>query len=666
MQICAAAKRDVSSGLSSGADNTPTMECKIMINKNKPEWRNQLGLLMLMAATGLLSGYGPAARAEGPEPIGWYAGDMHVHRSCGGPPEAITSLYGKMATHNLAAISLLADMGNGEVQDPATDLPLVNGQDDAVSTPDRIVHWDTEWHWDATYGQYEHQALGGHVVALGLSEADQIWEEYTYPIFNWAHQQNGIAGFAHMQYLDEDIPQTLNCCIPIEYPVEVALGAADFISEDVTGGDSAIQAYYRLLNNGFRPGFAAGTDYPCGVSELGSLLTYVQMPPSTQMNYRDWIEGIKHGRTVVSRNGHNEFLNLTVNDTAAPGDEIKLTNGSSVPVTVEWTANQDLAGAIELVQNGVVVASKPTSVTSNTPANLTATVDFTQSGWLAARRMDSNGHQLHTGAVFVMVNDQPVRVSAADAQFYVQWIDNLLAKTSPGGEWSSYFVNSREAAQTRYQTAKAIYQQIASEATATPPSPPPPQAPLTLQSPNGGEIWNDGSNQTISWTSQNISPGKRLQLYLSTDNGLNWKIIREAANEAGFKTWKLPKNRYASKQALIKVCIKQSTPICDMSDAVFTLNQTPIAKAGIKQKAVAGTEVALDGGTSYDPDKGPSAITYRWTQLQGPGIVLNDADTVSPNFTPTAPGTYVFGLTVNDGAGDSRLDKVKVKVTALQ
>ena len=174
-------------------------------------------------------------------------------------------------------MSLLADMGNGEVQNPATDLPLVNGQDASISSSGRIVHWDAEWHWDATYSQYDHQALGGHIVALGLTKAHQIWNEYTYPIFDWAHQKNAIAGFAHMQYLDNDIPQSLNCCIPIEYPVEVALGSADFISEDVNGGDSAMHAYYRLLNCGFRPGFAAGSDYPCGVSELGSLLTYVQV-----------------------------------------------------------------------------------------------------------------------------------------------------------------------------------------------------------------------------------------------------------------------------------------------------------------------------------------------------------------------------------------------------
>ena len=307
-------------------------------------------------------------------------------------------------------MSLLADMGNGEVQDPVQDLPRVNGQDDPISTPGQLLHWDAEWHWDATYSQYPHQALGGHVVALGLTEAHQIWEEYTYPIFDWAHQQNGIAGFAHMQYLDDGIPQSLNCCTPIEYPVEVALGSADFISEDVQWERFRHSRLLPFAQHGFRPGLAAGTDYPCGNSDPGSLLTYVQVEGG-QMTYRNWIEGIAAGRTVISRNGHNEFLDLTVNDSATPGDEIKLTGGGSVPVTIQWTANQNLTGTIELVSNGVVVASKQASVAPGASASLSATVDFTKSGWLAARRMGSNGHEVHTGAVFVTVNNKPVRAS---------------------------------------------------------------------------------------------------------------------------------------------------------------------------------------------------------------------------------------------------------------
>src|SRR5579862_545801 len=107
-----------------------------------------------------------SVEAQSPEPAGWYAGDMHVHRSCGGSPESVASMFSRMTPQNLAVVSQLADSGNGEVQDPATDLPLVNGLDDPVSTTNRILHWDTEWHWDPIYLQYPHQAIGGHIVNL--------------------------------------------------------------------------------------------------------------------------------------------------------------------------------------------------------------------------------------------------------------------------------------------------------------------------------------------------------------------------------------------------------------------------------------------------------------------------------------------------------------------
>jgi hypothetical protein len=367
-----------------------------------------------------------------------------------------------MVSQDLAVVSLLADMGNGEVQNPTTDLPLVNGKDASVSTPGRIVHWDTEWHWDPTLTQYPHQALGGHIVALGLTNAYQIWVEYTYPIFQWTHQQGGIAGFAHLQYLDDGFPQSLSCCTPIEYPVEVALGDCDFVSEDVGGGDPAIHAYYRLLNCGFRPGFAGGSDSPCS-SSIGQTLTYVQIPGGL-LTYSNWIGGIARGRTVVSRDGHNEFLDLKVNGTNGPGDEIQLSGAGSVQVTVQWSAQSSLSGTIELVKNGVVVNSQAASAAPGAPATLSASVGFTNSGWLCARRMGNGEHAVNASAVFVTVNHAPVRASVDDARFYVQWMENLLSLTSPGGAWSSYFVTNRAGAQARYSAARAVYQQIASDA----------------------------------------------------------------------------------------------------------------------------------------------------------------------------------------------------------
>ena len=434
------------------------------------QWRPVSWFLVLL---GVLTLCALAARGADPEPAGWYSGDMHVHRSCGDSPVSVSSIYTAMTNRNLAVVSLLADMGNGEVQDPVTDLPKVDGLDDSVSTSNRLVHWDAEWHWDAIYTNYAHQALGGHVVTLGLTNAYQIWAEYTYPVLDWAHQQGGIAGFAHMQYLGDGFPQSLTCCTPIEYPVEVALGAGDFISEDVAGSDTAVNAYYRLLNCGFRPGFAGGSDYPCGAA-IGDVITYVQV--SGELTYRKWIDGITNGRTVVSRNGHNEFLDLKVNTNSTPGDEIQLTGAGTVSVSVQWTALTNLTGTIELVKNGVVVASQQSSVTSGVPATLTASVDFANSGWLCARRMSDRGHEVHTAAVFVTVDGAAVRASAGDAQFYVDWMDTLLENTSAEGIWSSYFVTNRAEAQARYSAARSVFLQILAES---------PVEIVTTSLPNG-------------------------------------------------------------------------------------------------------------------------------------------------------------------------------------
>jgi hypothetical protein len=511
------------------------------------------------------------ASTSGIPPAGWYAGDMHAHRSCGGSPESVSSIFSKMSTNNISVLSLLADMGNGEVQNPTTDLPLVTGQDASISTPGQILHWDAEWHWDPTYTQYPHQVLGGHLLALGVADAYQLWDEYTYPVINWAHQQGGIAGFAHMEYLDDGIPQSLTCCTPIEYPVEVALGSADFISEDVAVSDYATHAYYRLLNTGFRPGFAGGTDYPCGVSVPGAIVTFVQVA-NGQLTYRNWVDGIAKGRTVVSGNGTNEFLDLKVNGTATPGDEIQLATSGTITVQVTWTSKKAVTGTLELVSNGSVVASKTATLAAGDSTTLTATINFSQSGWLAARRMGSiaggsggfptppaGGHVVHTAAVFVTVTGKPVRASAADAQFYVNWMDQLLQNTSPGGPWNKYFPTSLSLAQARYQSAKAIFQQIAAEAGGNPPPLPPPppsgsQTIFTTQAPTmfeadsfyelGTRFWADVAGQItgVRLYTNSIEGGNHtVRIWKGSGTLLagpfTWNI---APGTSGWKTFTLP------------------------------------------------------------------------------------------------------------------------------
>lgn len=94
-------------------------------------------------------------------------------------------------------------------------------------------------------------------------------------------------------------------------------------------------------------------------------------------------------------------------------------------------------------------------------------------------------------------------------------------------------------------------------------------------------------------------------------------------------------------------------------------NRVPAADAGGDFAASPGSEVCLDGSDSYDLNP-TRAITFFWSQEEGPRVTLYEADTESPCFTPVLAGDYVFGLVVSDGTVQSAQDLVTVRVDTHQ
>lgn len=84
------------------------------------------------------------------------------------------------------------------------------------------------------------------------------------------------------------------------------------------------------------------------------------------------------------------------------------------------------------------------------------------------------------------------------------------------------------------------------------------------------------------------------------------------------------------------------------------VNQPPVAMTPSNVFADLGTKVFLSGAGSFDPDG--DALSYAWTQIEGPAVALDNATTATPSFTlPTgeAPLSFRFQLVVSDGALDS-------------
>lgn len=88
------------------------------------------------------------------------------------------------------------------------------------------------------------------------------------------------------------------------------------------------------------------------------------------------------------------------------------------------------------------------------------------------------------------------------------------------------------------------------------------------------------------------------------------------------------------------------------------------AVAGADFGVLAGERAVLDGTQSFTRRKGK--LVYRWTQLDGPAVTLDDAASPAPVFTapavPTAGATLHFRLDVSDRSGASSSDDVVVAV----
>lgn len=113
--------------------------------------------------------------------------------------------------------------------------------------------------------------------------------------------------------------------------------------------------------------------------------------------------------------------------------------------------------------------------------------------------------------------------------------------------------------------------------------------------------------------------------------------------------------------------VTNTVPLSDKDTVVVTVknvNQKPIADAGPDQSVGEGVTVNLDGSGSNDPDDGPGALIYQWTEIDP--VMLNDDQIASPSFTSESmlkqDGTYRLKLVVSDGDLFSEPDTVVITV----
>ena len=462
---------------------------------------------------------------------GWFSGDHHVHAAgCAhyeNPTEGVTPE--DMVRHLVGE-----DLNVGCVLSWGPcwyfQKQFFDGKVSGLSRPGNLMRYDVE-----VSGFPSSHA--GHLCLLNLTEDDypgtksiDEWPTWTQPVLAWGKQQGGVVGYSHSGWglaLPDYLPDGSRGRLPRtwggpgagqagraadhlpdyeippfdgiganEFIVTTAHGVCDFISAVDTPVIWEMNIWYHTLNCGFTSRISGETDFPCIYGErVGLGRSYVQVPDvdATQLEYEDWVTGLRDGRSYVG-DGMSHLLQFSVGEQAlgvtgasgqpsqldldSPGKQIvrcrvaallpekqdalgKAIANRRLDEKPYWHLERARDGQtrnvpVEIVVNGHTVAKK-LIVADGQPQDLEFEIDLPHSSWVAVRILPS----LHSNPIFVHVDGQPIRASKRSAQWCRDAVDVCWAQKSTK-------IRQEEIgeAKSAYDQAREIYAKIIDESIA--------------------------------------------------------------------------------------------------------------------------------------------------------------------------------------------------------
>lgn len=366
----------------------------------------------------------------------WHSGDLHVHMNYGGTyRNHPADLVAQAEAEDLDLVYNL--IVNKEQRIP--DIGYFSAKPDAASSQASLL----------LHGQEFHTSYWGHMGLLDLREYYLLPDYVAYPntalaslwpdnpkIAELARQQSGLVGYVHPFYNPPDPANDARLTNAL--PVNAALGLLDYL--EVVGFSwhrETASVWYRLLNCGFRPAAAAGTDAMANYASLrGPVgLTRVYVDTGTELDFADataaerkqaWLEGLSAGRTMAT---NGPLLGFEL-DGQGPGGEIRLAQ----PQTLNYSGflrSSVRVDHLEIVVNGVVVR-KLDSGKDGRQAEMKGSLELSKSSWVLLRAWNEGPNPdvldiypyATTNPVFVQVAEQPMK-SSRDADYFIAWIGRL-------------------------------------------------------------------------------------------------------------------------------------------------------------------------------------------------------------------------------------------------
>jgi C1A family cysteine protease len=123
------------------------------------------------------------------------------------------------------------------------------------------------------------------------------------------------------------------------------------------------------------------------------------------------------------------------------------------------------------------------------------------------------------------------------------------------------------------------------------------QPTLTVTSPDGGEEWEVGSSQAITWSSTGSIANVKIEY--SVNGGSDWSPIETSTSNDGTYSWTVPNT--LSENCLVRISDAADGDPSDISDAPFTISEQPTL-----------TVTSPDGGEEWEVETSQD-ITWQST-----------------------------------------------------
>ncbi|MEZ2346067.1 CehA/McbA family metallohydrolase [Terriglobus sp. RCC_193] len=449
-----------------------------------------------------------------PSKWGLYSGDTHIHAAgCShyerptegvGPETLIRHIRGEALTIGDAlnwgpSWYYQKQFFSGNAESPTAILEHPELQKAyGVTLQPQTTREDTESiiRYDVEVSQFP-SSHAGHLVLLQLKEQDypdapliEDWPSWNLPILKWVRSQGAYGGYAHcglgMEVESTELPNyeipPMDSIGTQEAIIDVTHGYVDFLSGCDSLPVAELNAWYHMLNCGFRMAMLGETDFPCmSDGRMGAGRSYVKLAtrPNGNLGYTSWIAGLFKPHQYCG-DGRSHILECRVNGKPLSDSDLVLESGGNINVEVLVAARlepkltsetkarranesgYDIEKArigntqkvpLELIVNGVPAATV-NIVADGVPRIVRLKANITRSSWWALRILPS----LHTHPSFVQVDHKPIRASKRSAEWCRACVDKVWEVKSP-------FIRESEhpEAAAAFEHARKIYEKIATE-----------------------------------------------------------------------------------------------------------------------------------------------------------------------------------------------------------